>query len=186
MWRAPSLAINDVSVKEGNGGWTTPTRSRSRLPARATYSDAASVTYATANGTATAGSDYTATSGTLTFAPGESTKTITVLVKGDKTKEPDETFYVNLSGAVGATIADGTGVGTILNDDSKTSSAIASPAALTDAALADAGQQQLALGAAYLQYEAQFHPTSPTTKSRPPPRRSTWRCWIWRFERGER
>ena len=62
--------------------------------------------YATANGTAIAGSDYTAVSGSLTFAPGETTKTVTVAVLGDTVAEADETFVVNLSGAGGATIAD--------------------------------------------------------------------------------
>jgi hypothetical protein len=75
------------------------------------------VNYATANGTATAGSDYNATSGTLTFAPGVTTQTITVQVRGDTTPEANETFAVNLSGASNATIADSQGVGTIINND---------------------------------------------------------------------
>ena len=76
------------------------------------------MSFATANGTAkTSDRDYVARTGTLTFAPGETTKTITVQVKGDKKKEANETFFVNLSGAVGATILDGQGLGTILNDD---------------------------------------------------------------------
>jgi tetratricopeptide (TPR) repeat protein len=53
----------------------------------------------------------------LTFAAGETSKPVTVLVNGDLTVEPNETFTVNLSGPSGATIADGTGVGTIVNDD---------------------------------------------------------------------
>ena len=53
-----------------------------------------SVQYATADGTATAGSDYTSASGTLTFAPGELTKTISVAVTGDTTLESDETLVV--------------------------------------------------------------------------------------------
>jgi len=151
----PSLAINDVSKSEGNGGWTTPTAFSFTVTRSGNLAGAASVNYATANGTATAASDYTATSGTLTFAPGETTKTITVLVNGDKLKEPNETFVVNLSNAVGATITDGTGIGTILNDDGKGSAGSVSAAALTDAALADTGRQQLAL-AALLQYEDQL------------------------------
>lgn len=76
------------------------------------------VNFATANGTATiANNDYTANSGTLTFNPSETSKTITVLVRGDTTIESNETFSVNLSGAVNATIADNQGIGTILNDD---------------------------------------------------------------------
>jgi hypothetical protein len=53
----------------------------------------------------------------VTFAPGETTKTITISVKGDKTKEADETFFVNLANASGARIDDGQGLGTILDDD---------------------------------------------------------------------
>jgi len=83
----------------------------------AVSSQSVTVNFATANNTATAGSDYVATSGTLTFNPGDTTKPITVVVNGDTTVEPNETFFVNLSNAVNATIADGQGVGTILNDD---------------------------------------------------------------------
>ena len=75
------------------------------------------VNYATANGTALAGSDYTAASGTLTFAPGQTSKTVTVNVTGDTVVEPNETFVVNLSAPTGATLFDGQGLGTILNDD---------------------------------------------------------------------
>src|SRR4029078_2371080 len=75
------------------------------------------VDYASANGTATAGSDYTPTRGTLTFAPGVVTQTITVPVSGDRVNEPDETFTVSLSAAINATFAAGTATGTIVNDD---------------------------------------------------------------------
>jgi hypothetical protein len=74
-----------------------------------------------------AGGDYQAAGGTLTFAPGETTKTITVLVNGDRLGEPatwyfyDETFNVNLSQAVGAVIADSQGVGTIRDDEPRMS-----------------------------------------------------------------
>jgi len=79
------------------------------------------VDYSTADGTATAPGDYTSTSGTLSFAPGETAKTITVPVVGDTIDEPDETFSVALSGAVDVTIADGLGVGTIVDDDQPSS-----------------------------------------------------------------
>ena len=110
----PTLAIGDVSVTEGNSGTTTATFT-------ATLSAAASstvtVNYATANGTATAGTDYVGQSGTLTFTAGQTTKTIAVVVNGDITVESNETFSVNLTGAVGATLADAQGVATIANDD---------------------------------------------------------------------
>ena len=73
---------------------------------------------ATGNNTsAVAGSDFTATSGTLTFAPGTTSQTISVPVLGDVLNESNETFRVNLSGATAATIADNQGVGTIIDND---------------------------------------------------------------------
>lgn len=77
--------------------------------------------YATGGGMgsiATAGTDYVIVPlTTLTFLPGQTTKTVTAQVKGDTINEPNETFFVNLSGAVNATITDAKGLGTILNDD---------------------------------------------------------------------
>ena len=75
------------------------------------------VDYATTNGSAVAGSDYATTSGTVTFEPGVTSKIIRVPILDDAVAEPTETFTVTLSSAVGATIADGTGVGTILDND---------------------------------------------------------------------
>jgi Calx-beta domain len=71
------------------------------------------------NGTATTGdSDYVARTGTLTFAPGETTKTITIEVKGDSKKEANETFYLDLFGlSSNALFTKNRGLGTILNDD---------------------------------------------------------------------
>ena len=83
----------------------------------AVYGQSVTVNYSTANGTATAGSDFQTASGTLNFAPGETSKTITVAVLGDQMFEPDETFAVHLSGSMNATIGDGNGTGTIVNDD---------------------------------------------------------------------
>ncbi|MGH3088025.1 MAG: Calx-beta domain-containing protein, partial [Rubrobacteraceae bacterium] len=79
----------------------------------------ATVEYATSDGTAKAPSDYEATSGTLTFDAGQTSKTVTVAVNGDKKKEKNETFFVDLSDATNATIGDGQGEGKILNDDKK-------------------------------------------------------------------
>jgi hypothetical protein len=76
-----------------------------------------SVGYATADGTATAPSDYTAANGTLSFKPGEKTKTIVVSVAADLAYEPDETLTLTLSNPVNATIASGSATGTITNDD---------------------------------------------------------------------
>src|SRR5205085_3927955 len=73
--------------------------------------------FASANGSATAGSDYLAVSGSGTIASGQSSMVINVTVNGDTAIEPDETFWLNLSGVTGATVADGQAVGTISNDD---------------------------------------------------------------------
>jgi endoglucanase len=75
------------------------------------------VYYATVGGTATAGTDFVGTSGSVTFAPGETSKTVTVSVISDTKAESKETFTVALSNASGASIADGTGIGTIVDDD---------------------------------------------------------------------
>jgi len=109
-----ALTISDVSVSEGNSGTTNAV-----FTVRLTDASTAPVTvnYSTASGTATAGSDYQSVSGTLTFAPGETTKTIPVPVNGDRVSEPNETFFVNLSGATNATITDGQGTGTIVDDE---------------------------------------------------------------------
>lgn len=78
-----------------------------------------SVNYATANVTATAGGDYAVTSGTLVFAPGETSKTVSEPILDDLAGEPTETFRLNLSGAVNATIGDGQGVATVLDNETK-------------------------------------------------------------------
>jgi hypothetical protein len=77
------------------------------------------VSFQTVNGTATTGdNDYVARSRTLTFRPGETTKTITVEVKGDSKKEASETFYLDLFGLSGnALFTKCRGIGTSLNDD---------------------------------------------------------------------
>ena len=83
----------------------------------ASSSQTITVDFATADGTATAGTDYIATSGTLSFAPGQTTKTIPVAIKGDQLHEGNENFQLILSAPTNATIADGIGVCTILNND---------------------------------------------------------------------
>ena len=73
--------------------------------------------YATSDESARAGSDYTAVRGRLTLSPGERTGTIRVTVLDDDVPEYEEAFHVTLSAPVGAIVADGEGVGTILDDD---------------------------------------------------------------------
>lgn len=112
---AVDITITGGSVKEGDSG-TTPLAFTVRLSAAA--STEVTVAYATADGSALAGSDYLAQSGLLSFAPGETVKTITIDVLGDTLVEPDETFSVVLSAASSnARIMVGSAVGTIQNDD---------------------------------------------------------------------
>ena len=110
----PTLSINDVTVTEGN---TVTGNAVFTVSLSASSTQTVTVQFATANGTATSGSDYQTFSGTLTFNPGETSKTITVRVRGDTVVEPNETFFVNLSNPTNATIADSQGLGTILNND---------------------------------------------------------------------
>ncbi|OYX00270.1 MAG: hypothetical protein B7Z15_20455, partial [Rhizobiales bacterium 32-66-8] len=110
----PSLSIADVSVQEGNSGTRLMTFT---VTLSAAAAGAVTVAYSTADGTATSGSDYVAANGTLTFAAGETSKTIQVTVKGDTVAEGNEAFTIRLANAAGATIADGSATGTLTNDD---------------------------------------------------------------------
>jgi hypothetical protein len=111
----PTISVSDVTAPEGAGDSTSFTftvslSAASWLPV--------TVAFATSDGTAAAPVDYAPAAGTLTFAPGESSKPVAVTVYGDLDWESDETFTVNLSAPTNATIADSAGTGTIQNDDS--------------------------------------------------------------------
>jgi len=110
----PSISIGDASKLEGNTGTSTL---KFTVTLSALSGLAATVHYATADGSATAGSDYVARSGTLTIPAGTTTKTIAITINGDTTAEPDETFFINLTTPVNATIPDAQATGTIQNDD---------------------------------------------------------------------
>ena len=111
---APSLAVADIALNEGNTGSTNATFTVTLSPAS---SGTVTVNYATANGTATAGTDYTATSGTLTFTPGQTSQTVAVPVLGDTAIEANETFTLTLSSASGAALSRAVATATITNDD---------------------------------------------------------------------
>lgn len=111
----PTLSISDVKMKEGHAGVRSFVFT---VSLSAASEQAISVSFATAHGTAkVSDQDYVPTAGTLTFAPNQTTQTITVQVRGDRRMEANERFFVNLNGAVDATILDGQGRGTIQNDD---------------------------------------------------------------------
>ena len=107
-----ALSVADAEVEEGADAAVTFEVTLSRAA-----SSAVTVDYATADGTAVAGEDYTATSGTLTFAAGETAKTVSVPVLDDALDEGRETFSLKLSNATGAVIADGEAEGAIVNTD---------------------------------------------------------------------
>jgi urease beta subunit len=111
------ISIGDVTRSEGKKGKTTLFTFTVTLSVAS--DQPVTMSYRTADGTATtAGSDYVAKTGTLTFAPGETTKTITIEVKGDRNKEVSETFYLDLFGlSSNASFTKNRGIGTILNDD---------------------------------------------------------------------
>jgi hypothetical protein len=112
---APTLSINDVTVTEGNSGTVNATFA---VTLSAASSETVTVSYATVDTTAVQPADYTqVTATTLTFNPGETSKNVTVAVKGDAIYEANETLYMNLSSAVNATITDAAGVCTITDDD---------------------------------------------------------------------
>jgi hypothetical protein len=75
------------------------------------------VNYATVNNTATAGDDYINATGTLTFTPGQTSQTLSVGINGDVLNEDTVSFNVNLTAPTNATISDGQGIGTIVDDD---------------------------------------------------------------------
>jgi uncharacterized repeat protein (TIGR01451 family) len=120
----PTVSVGDVSAVEGSSGVTAFdfTVSLSTVSTQAI-----TVEYATADGTATAPSDYTASSGTVPIDPGQPSATVAVDVAGDATFETAETFVVNLTGASGATVEDGTGLGTITDDDPPPSLSVDDP-----------------------------------------------------------
>ncbi|MCI0345183.1 MAG: hypothetical protein L0221_07010, partial [Chloroflexi bacterium] len=112
------LTIDDVGLTEGDSGTSDFVFTVSRDHNQA----AVSVTATTQDGTAQAGSDYAATGPTVLSFPvnGTLTKTFTVPGAGELLVELDESFTVELSNPVNAVIADGSGLGTIANDDAAT------------------------------------------------------------------
>jgi deoxyribose-phosphate aldolase len=111
-----ALSVNDVAVMEGNTGTGNLVFTVGLSKADSTR--IISVNYATADASAAAGSDYTAVVGTLSFPIGSTTQTVAVAITGDTALESDETFTLNLSNPVNATLADASAVGTLVNEDS--------------------------------------------------------------------
>jgi uncharacterized repeat protein (TIGR01451 family) len=109
------LTIDDASILEGNVGTSSITFNVHLQPANATLT--ATVDYQASGLTATSGTDFAPSQGTLTFHAGETLKTLTVQVLGDTLNEGNETFVVQLSNPVNATIDRPLATGTIIDDD---------------------------------------------------------------------
>ena len=124
------LSIADANVAEGDSG---NVELEFTVTLNGATTETVTVDWATVDGTATAGKDYTAGNGTLTFNTGDSSKTLTVTVLDDTVHEPIESFTVRLSNPSGATIADGSATGSILqNDDQPTVTLVLTPASISE------------------------------------------------------
>jgi hypothetical protein len=112
----PFISVSNVSKAEGNKGNTKFTF---EVTLSSPIYQQVSVSYRTVDGSATtADGDYSGANGTLNFAPGERTKTITIQVRGDRKREADEVFYMDLfSPSANASLGQSRGTGTIFNDD---------------------------------------------------------------------
>ena len=106
------LSVADAQVQEAAGAELS-----FRVTLDAAQASAVSVRYATADGTAVAGSDYVAARGTVRFAPGETSRTVKVLVLEDAHDDNGETLTLTLSAPFGAQLSDGEATGTIANSD---------------------------------------------------------------------
>jgi hypothetical protein len=113
----PRVSISDATKSEGKKNEKTLFTFTVTLSAA--YDQPVTLSFRTAGGSATTGDgDYVARTGKLTFAPGETTKTITIEVKGDSKREANETFYLDLTGlSSNGILTKNRGIGTILNDD---------------------------------------------------------------------
>ncbi|HEX6087685.1 MAG TPA: Ig-like domain repeat protein [Thermoanaerobaculia bacterium] len=110
----PQLSVRDAVAIEGNGGHTDVTLF---VVLSSASMDTILVGYETEDGSATSGTDYTGATGTLTFAPGETVKTVALRIAGDATAEDDETFAVRLASPVNATLGRSRANVQIVNDD---------------------------------------------------------------------
>lgn len=107
----PQINVNDVAASEATA------QLQFSLSLSSACGSAVTVSYATGDGTASAGSDYDAKSGQAQFAPGSTEVKVPITVTNDSTYEPDETLVLSLSNPTNGLIQDGSGTGTIQNDD---------------------------------------------------------------------
>ncbi|MGF1580282.1 MAG: cellulase family glycosylhydrolase [Gemmataceae bacterium] len=114
--KVDALKPIQFDLPDGNGGPTTQILTFTVSLSQPTTVPV-TVDFNTFDVTATAGVDYRPTNGTLTFAPGQTSLTISVVVFSDDLDEDDETFTLELSNLVGGTFLDDRAIGTVLDDD---------------------------------------------------------------------
>jgi hypothetical protein len=108
----PTVSVNDVSITEGTGSTKTLTFTITQ-----SARGKSKVSFTTVRDTAKAPADFLVKTGSVRYAGNKLTKSVSVTILGDALDEPDETFFLELTGATGATIEDGEGIGTIQDDD---------------------------------------------------------------------
>ena len=106
-----TVSISDASASE-DGGFLQFTVSLSEPS-----DGSVAIAYETANGSATASSDFWGKTGTMTFNAGEQVRYITVDLIDDANFEGTENMFLNITSVTNASITDGQGVGTIIDDD---------------------------------------------------------------------
>ncbi|MGQ1786451.1 beta strand repeat-containing protein, partial [Saccharicrinis sp. GN24d3] len=138
----PTVSINDASVTEGSGNLSF------EVTLNASSEQTVTVNYETSDNTATLlNNDYTQVNvATLTFIPGETTKTVVIVVTEDEVVEGSESMYINLLSPTNATILDNQGEGTINDNDSATLSITANDATADESGSND-GQYTVTLSA---------------------------------------
>jgi len=170
---APGISINDVAINEGKlntsgkkKGQPQETPLTFTVSLSKTYSQPITLAYRTVDNTATvADNDYRAASGTLRFAVGELTQSISVIVLGDNRVEANETFFVILENPSAGTLVDGVGVGTIQNDD-RGKPGTSLDTGFPDAGLPDAGSPATSRAVAAVAVSSSL---SSTSRRRPGP-----------------
>jgi hypothetical protein len=126
----PNLAVNDVSVTEGNPG--LPHQAVFTVSLSAPSGQTVSVSYATQQGSATVTEDFIYTSGTLALGPGSTSATVSVPIVPDLQVEGDETFSLLLFSPSNATVSDGIGTAYVIDDESSMSFYTVTPCRLFD------------------------------------------------------
>jgi len=124
----PKISISDAKIGEGSSGARNMTFNVKLSNPSSQYVTAF---YSTINGSAKSPLDYNAKSGQITFSPGQTTKPVYVQVRGDKLREGNEVFYVQLTGLKNVTPLDLRATGTILNDDFQTKALVGSAESFT-------------------------------------------------------